>query len=1579
MRNILQPHATLNLSPRPRSAPARTLLLSALTLLALLPAGTQAATISKADNNTSLTTTTAWTGGALPTASDIACFGTSGCTSFTAARTPAIGTGGFSCLGITHGSSQTVTVGSTGGGAVTLGASGIDMTGATANFTWNAGIIGSASQTWNVPSGSRTLTFGVANGTKNFTTSVASMTLTITGAGNVSLNQPIQTGSGAISINVNNTGALIINNDTAASADYTYSGTMTLTSGKLILNSVTALGNISAGTTILGGSLDCQVSGGITLNNEPFAWNGDFTFIGTQPLNIGAGAVTLGGNRQVTVTANTLTVGGVIGDGASSFSLTKAGAGTMTLTGNNTYKGGTAVSLGTLRVNGQVSPNSGTGTGAVQVNAGGTLSGSGRIAGAVTVANNSTAVLYPNSTTALTLGGNLTCSGSSSTVELLLSATSGGANDKIVLENQAVNGNGATIAINSAGTLDTTTDYVLIDAGASGTIASDFNGAPTFVGTTPPNPGNYSIITSGKQVKLHYSVSASPPTKLAYTSVPSSGFKASPFSVTVQARDASNIQRNVTSDTTVSLTVGSGSGSLGGTTTGVILTGTDSVTISGVTYSAADTMTLTATPTAGMTGLTPVTSGNIVFTQNLNWGSGDADWTAAGAWYDINAAGAATFLSGDTVTLEDTHSGSSPITITLNSSVSPGSVTMNATKDYTISGSGGIGGSIGLTKQNTGTLTLSVANTYSGTTALNSGVVNAGVNDGAGNGPLGNGGIISFGGGTLQHSAANTVDYSGRFSTAASQAYKVDTAGQNVTWASVLTSSAGTLTKLGAGNLTLNGANAYTGATTVSGGVIAVGNSSAFGTGGNVTVSSGATVQVSGTVVVGRNLILNGTGVSGTGALRATSGTPTWGNAITPQSAGVRINADSGATLTLNSSATINTGTANDTTVGGAGDIIASGVISGGGILTKDGTGSFTQGAVNTYTGGTVINDGTWVIANSSGTFGLAGVANILTINNVSGPVTLKRGTQSGATSPAPPVVQQGDVIFDPNNQNLNVAFVLNASAAFGWKIAGANRKITTAATTGSGVFVIGNNTAAHIVEDGTPRSLTFDGSGTVSISCENEITGGVTISGGIVRAGATVSQPFGPSSATLTLAGGSLATGGDRGTLPIVNPLNVTDNSTITVSTASSASAPGFVFSGALSGTVGKTLTFTPNGVTASQAFAPRLSGGFSYGGKIAINNSVGSTTLQLYNTTGNDQTFSDVISGNGAIVRSASVSGTGGKTIFTAANLYSGGTTITRGTLLVNNTSGSGTGTGAVTVGSEGTLGGTGSVAGTVTVNAGGTLAPGASIGTLTLSASPALGGTKVMEINNSTVPNADKLVVSGNPLAFGGVLTVNNIGPALAGGETFDLFDATGFSGAFTAINLPSLGAGLNWRTENLGVDGTIYINRAPTAQNLTYTRSSGATLKIFKSDVMASVSDPDSGDSASYDALVSTGTQGATVTEDAAVIYYEPVNDNNDTLQYRVKDTRGGTTTRNIQINVVESTGQAMTISVSGSTATVSFAGIPSFSYQVQRSTNLTDWVTLVTTNAPANGLFEWVDNFSDLGAVPPSAYYRLREP
>jgi autotransporter-associated beta strand protein len=72
--------------------------------------------------------------------------------------------------------------------------------------------------------------------------------------------------------------------------------------------------------------------------------------------------------------------------------LTKAGAGVLELTSNNTYAGGTNVNAGTLLVNN--STGSGTGSGTVMVNTG-TLGGNGTISGLVTMSSSGTNNLAP--------------------------------------------------------------------------------------------------------------------------------------------------------------------------------------------------------------------------------------------------------------------------------------------------------------------------------------------------------------------------------------------------------------------------------------------------------------------------------------------------------------------------------------------------------------------------------------------------------------------------------------------------------------------------------------------------------------------------------------------------------------------------------------------------------------------------------------------------------------------------------------------------------------------------------------------------------------------------------------------------------------------------------------------------------------------------------------------------------------------------------------------------------------------------------------------------------------------------------
>jgi hypothetical protein len=137
-----------------------------------------------------------------------------------------------------------------------------------------------------------------------------------------------------------------------------------------------------------------------------------------------------------------------------------------------------------------------------------------------------------------------------------------------------------------------------------------------------------------------------------------------------------------------------------------------------------------------------------------------------------------------------------------------------------------------------GALTLTGSSTFSSGVTLASGTLNAGsaeITTGLGvsiSGPLGLTGAIAFTGGTLQYSSVNQFDYSFRFSTAAGQSFKIDTNGQDVTFSSVLTSSGGSLTKVGTGKLTLGVANSYSNGSTLTNGTLKCNNAASLGTGG---------------------------------------------------------------------------------------------------------------------------------------------------------------------------------------------------------------------------------------------------------------------------------------------------------------------------------------------------------------------------------------------------------------------------------------------------------------------------------------------------------------------------------------------------------------------------------------------------------------------------------------------------------------------------------------------------------------------------------------------------------------------------
>ena len=304
-----------------------------------------------------------------------------------------------------------------------------------------------------------------------------------------------------------------------------------------------------------------------------------------------------------------------------------------------------------------------------------------------------------------------------------------------------------------------------------------------------------------------------------------------------------------------------------------------------------------------------------------------------------------------------------------------------------ITGSGG-----SLTMVGPSTLTLGGTNTYTGTTTLAGGVLalnNANA--------LVGGGPINFTGGTLR--LFNTTDYSSRFLTTGNQNLIVDTNGQNVTFAANLTSSSGTLQKLGAGQLTLTGTNTYNGGTYIIGGVLQFANSNALpfaGTGfaqNSIFISaSGALSAISGDATTANGWLNTGDiNTNSTGAIALTT-------ASTDTSVDFSITGPNGSYPTL--------------ALGALGSVTYNGTItpnstSVGYLLGATGTLWLTR-PLNDSGGSTpltIVNGGTVVIANSASNWSGA--------TTVQSNATLKLG--DGATNgvfPTASISNSGTVIF---------------------------------------------------------------------------------------------------------------------------------------------------------------------------------------------------------------------------------------------------------------------------------------------------------------------------------------------------------------------------------------------------------------------------------------------------------------------------------------------------------------------------------------------------------------------------------------
>lgn len=176
-----------------------------------------------------------------------------------------------------------------------------------------------------------------------------------------------------------------------------------------------------------------------------------------------------------------------------------------------------------------------------------------------------------------------------------------------------------------------------------------------------------------------------------------------------------------------------------------------------------------------------------------------------------------------------------------------------------------------------------------------------------------------------------------------------------------------------------------------------------------------------------------------------------------------------------------------------------------------------------------------------------------------------------------------------------------------------------------------------------------------------------------------------------------------------------------------------------------------------------------------VAMDDASGDNTFSVYSVLDHTVVFNGIVSGTNTLEKLQV-----GTIVLTNANTYSGGTSVSAGTVRVSNTTGSGTGTGSVTVKAGSMLTGTGRIGGAVTVDANGVIAPGDSTGTLTALAGVILNGTYDCEIDGVS---ADKLAVTGTLDVTSGTLDVSELN--IPNGSSYTIATATLVQGPFATV--------------------------------------------------------------------------------------------------------------------------------------------------------------------------------------------------
>jgi len=363
----------------------------------------------------------------------------------------------------------------------------------------------------------------------------------------------------------------------------------------------------------------------------------------------------------------------------------------------------------------------------------------------------------------------------------------------------------------------------------------------------------------------------------------------------------------------------------------------------------------------------------------VTWAGGDMTWTNP----DSDSWGTATYNDGDDAQFGDTGAG----TVTISGTVNPGSVTVNSLSNYTISG-GAIGGSCGITKAGTGTLTLSGANTYTGTTTVSHGVLRMEHANALG---------ATSAGTTVAPSSPNaaqlrldnsitvneplTITGTGTSAAPGTRGALRSNSGTNVYSGLITVAGSAWINSTGS-NLTINGGIGHTGTNGIlrldQGAPVVNTNPIDLGTGGRLQVNSTGFLSVGGNTFGTLEVDWGGNFHMGVANALPSGVTVIMGAASSyyPHAGRGTLDlyghdqtigklADGGTNYTeeivTNSQATPATLTINQST-----NSTYNGKITGNLALTKQGTGTLTLSGVNTYTGDTDVQQGTLALSHDT-------------------------------------------------------------------------------------------------------------------------------------------------------------------------------------------------------------------------------------------------------------------------------------------------------------------------------------------------------------------------------------------------------------------------------------------------------------------------------------------------------------------------------------------------------------------------------------------------------------------------------------